>query len=224
MFYISDEQAVNRRLFRKLVVAVFFGCCAAGGANAQNAQGTPTPDHNHNHATTEARLKPDIPSKLVIPDSEVTNQDGKQLKFYTDLVKGKKVMVSFIFTSCRATCPLVGRNFQKLQEEIGAGLGKDIFLITVSTDPTVDTPDVMKKWGERFGRREGWTLVTGEEASVNKLLLALTGATRQREGEHNSLLLLFDDSNGGWDLTSSTIRPVLLLDGLKKVSQKPADR
>jgi protein SCO1/2 len=174
----------------------------------------------HKHAKTQPKAPEKKPSgKLTIPDIEVLDQDGKPVKFYTDLVKGKKVMISFVFTSCRLACPMVGRNFQKLQEQIGSGLGKDVFLISVTTDPLIDTPKLFKKWGEKFGRREGWTLVTGDEANINNLLLPLTGSTRQREGEHISLVILFDGVSGASENNSSLMTPIILLDALSKLGK-----
>ena len=197
--------------------------CLAGLAEAQKPPETAAPDHaGHKHAETPPPFPAGDPiSKRIIPDVEVVTQDGKPVKFFTDLVKGKKVMISFIFTSCRLTCPGVGRNFQKLQEEIGDGLGKDIYLITVSTDPVVDTPRVLKTWSEKFRRRRGWTLVTGKKAVMDELLLTLTGSARQREGEHTSLLILYDGVTGAWKTNSSVLNPVILLEELGSLGKTP---
>ncbi len=45
------------------------------------------------------------------PDVEAMDQDGKPLHFYSDLIKGKKVIVNFIFTSCTYICPMQGASF-----------------------------------------------------------------------------------------------------------------
>lgn len=196
-------------------------CFSMGGfASAQNAG----PDHTgHVHQENAPPRVSGRQEKLNIPDVDVVTQDGKPVKFYTDLVKGKKVFISFIFTSCRLTCPLVGRNLQKLQDQLGSGLGKDASLVTVSTDPTVDTPPVIKKWGDQFNRREGWTIVTGDEVKIKQLLRSMTGGTRQIEGEHTSILILYDGTNGAWDTTSSRVEPVVLVTNLGKLGKKPAN-
>ena len=193
-------------------------CFGVGGlASAQNSGH----DHSGQHpAQTPVPQLNGRKEKLNIPDVELVNQDGKPVKFFTDLVKGKKVFISFIFTSCRLTCPLVGRNLQKLQNRLGTGPGKDVTLITVSTDPTVDTVPILKKWGERFDRRKDWTLVTGEEAKIKQLLRSMTGGTRQFEGEHTSLLILYDGPSGAWDTNSSLVEPVVLIDDLNKLGKK----
>ena len=222
---MKKRLAANRANLLEFLRAALLLCCLAGLAEAQKTQETAGPGHSgHKHAETQSSSPAaDLVSKRVIPDIEVLTQDGKTVKFFTDLVKGKKVMISFIFTSCRLTCPGVGRNFQKLQEEIGESLGKDIYLITVSTDPVVDTPKVLKTWSENFHRRKGWTLVTGEKAKMDELLLTLTGSARQREGEHTSLLLLYDGVTGAWKTDSSLLNPVMLLDELSTLGKTPSN-
>lgn len=224
---ITKRLAVNCRNLHKLLQLALLCCCLAGFAEAQKTESkqekTSSGQTDHKHDETKLSQENNPTAKLIIPDVEVLTQDGKQVKFYTDLVKGKKVLISFVFTSCRFTCPTVGRNFQKLQEQIGKDLGKDVFLITVSTDPTVDTPQILTKWGEKFNRRDGWTLVTGEETKMKQLLLTLIGSTGQLEGEHTSLLILFDGVSGAWEATSSLIEPKILLDRLSKLGKTPTN-
>jgi protein SCO1/2 len=219
---------MKRKIINQFLQTALLCCCLVGISAAQKPEEkqekqekTDSCHSEHSQEESKTDRKENI-SKLVIPDVEVLNQDGKQVKFFTDLVKGKKVFINFIYTSCQMTCPLAGRNFGKLQEYLKKESEKDVFLISVSTDPKIDTPQVLKKWSEKFGRRDGWTLVTGEESKMQELLMALTGTTPQR-GIHSSLLVLFDDVSGAWDTTSSLVEPKLLLSGLNKLVKTPAN-
>lgn len=216
-------QSINKFLYIALIC-----CCLAGIAEAQNRKDkqekvdSSHSGHSHyGHEESKAVREDDRAVKLTIPDVEVLTQDGKQVKIYTDLIKDKKVMINFIYTSCGLTCPLAGRNFDKLQKFLGKDLGKKVFLISVSTDPAIDTPQILKEWGEKFNRQEGWTLVTGGESEMMQLLLALTGGSPQR-GLHTSRLVLFDGETGAWDTTSSLVEPKLLLEDLSKLGKPPA--
>jgi len=113
--------------------------------------------------------------KLSIPDVEVLNQDGRKLNFYTDVVKGKVVVINFVFTSCKAICPLSGAHFSKLQAALGERLGRDVFLVSVSTDPKTDSPKQLKTWAAQFKPQAGWTLITGQEKEIAQVLRALKG-------------------------------------------------
>src|SRR5262249_32066449 len=116
------------------------------------------------------------PRRMKIPDVTVVDQDGKKVRFYSDLVQGKVVAITFVFTSCKAACPLLGATFGEFQEKLGDRLGAEVFLISVSVDPVVDRPERLKEWAGRFAALPGWTLVTcaeGQKAEVDALLKAL---------------------------------------------------
>lgn len=134
-------------------------------------------------------------SKFVIPDVHVVDQNGRQRKFYSELVKDKVVIVNFVFTTCTAVCPRSGANFRQLQRLLGKRLGKDVFLISVSTDPEFDTPKKLKSWSAQFGAKKGWTLVTGKKQQITPLLRALTGDGLNK-GYHDPKILIINDTNG----------------------------
>ena len=151
-------------------------------------------DHSrHVHSPMPASgAKPLPPPKLSIPEAQVLDQDGRTQKFYADLVKDKVVIINFIFTTCKVTCPLSGANFSKLQTLLGERLGRDIFLISVSTDPATDSPEKLKAWGERFKAKAGWTLITGESKEVARLLRALKGDGLDKEYHVPALYMVND--------------------------------
>ena len=90
-----------------------------------------------------------------------------------------------------------GSNFSKLQAALGDRLGKDVSLISVSIDPLTDTPQRLKSWGEKFGARPGWTLVTGGKAEMDRLLRALTGDA-SGVSEHSAVVFVGDYDRGVW--------------------------
>src|SRR5215472_16994072 len=70
-----------------------------------------------------------------IPNLPVITQDGKTLRFYDDLVKGKIVIISFIYTSCTDICPLTTARMAQLEEKLGEVVGRDVFILSMSVDP-----------------------------------------------------------------------------------------
>jgi protein SCO1/2 len=132
-----------------------------------------------------------------IPDVTLLDQTGKPIRFYSDLVQGRLVVVQFIFTSCNLVCPMSGSSFSRLQAALGERLGKDVYLISITTDPTNDTPARLDAWGARFGAKPGWTLATGGVEQIDKLLVALTGAASGLT-EHSPAILVINDRNGAW--------------------------
>jgi protein SCO1/2 len=175
-----------------------------GGAAADGSGiGSPSPPQSHSSPPADAGRERNSGGGISttetiarrVPDSVLVDQDGKTVRFYTDLVRGKVVVVSFIFTSCNLVCPMLGNSFSKLQKTLADRLGRDIHLITVTTDPINDTPDRLREWSAKFGARRGWTLVTGEPGNVDELLIALTG-TSSGPSEHSPGILIINDRTG----------------------------
>ena len=130
-----------------------------------------------------------------IPDARVLDQDGRELKFYTDLVKGKTVAVNFIFTTCTTICPPLGATFRRVQQELGERAGRDVHLISVSVDPVNDTPERLKAWGAKFKAAPGWTFVTGAKPDIDELLRALAASTARPEDHSPTILIISDQKN-----------------------------
>ena len=62
------------------------------------------------------------------------------MRFYSDVLKGKTVVVNAFFTTCTSVCPPMNRNMEKIQEAFGDRVGRDVFLVSITVDPEVDTP------------------------------------------------------------------------------------
>src|SRR5579864_2927578 len=150
------------------------------------------------------------------PDVEVVDQDGRQARFYSDLVRGRRVAINFVFTTCTTICPPMGANFERLQALLGARAGADVRLLSISVDPATDTPERLKAWGARFHAGPGWTLLTGPKEELDRLLKAMGVFTADR-ASHAPILLLGDDRTGRWTRAYGLAPPakiVQLLDGL----------
>ncbi|HKP83210.1 MAG TPA: SCO family protein [Pyrinomonadaceae bacterium] len=158
--------------------------------------------NKHEEATPEATpVSHDIgATKMNIPDTELLDQNGNKIHFYTDLVKGQTVVINFIFTTCTTICPPLGATFARVQKELGDKVGRDVRFISISVDPATDTPERLKAWGAKFHAGEGWTFVTGNKPEVDELLRAL-GASSARREDHSPTILIGNDAHGTWTRT-----------------------
>src|ERR1051326_1082850 len=84
------------------------------------------------------------------PDVTLTNKAGQQVRFYTDLIKGKPVLIDLIYTDCKDECPLETARLAQVQKLMGDRIGKDLYFYSISIDPTHDTPDVLKDYADKF--------------------------------------------------------------------------
>ena len=159
-------------------------------------------DKHEETATIEATpVSHDVgATRMNIPDTELLDQNGKKIHFYTDLVKGQTVVINFIFTTCTTICPPLGATFARVQKELGDKVGRDVRFISISVDPATDTPERLKAWGAKFHAGEGWTFVTGNKPEVDELLRAL-GASSARREDHSPTILIGNDAHGAWTRT-----------------------
>ena len=109
------------------------------------------------------------PSAHLFPDVVVMNQFGQRMRFYNDLIKGKIVTINFFFTQCEELCPRLMANLVQLQKRLGARVGKDIFMYSLTLDANYDTPRVLRAYAEKLGIGPGWELLTGDPATLEIL-------------------------------------------------------
>lgn len=160
---------------------------------------------------------PQAMPSLSIPDVPLLNQDGEQVRFYSDLVKDKVVAINFIFTTCTTICPPMGANFASLQRLLEGRGGNDIHLISVSVDPAVDTPRRLKTWAAKFGAVPGWTLVTGPKRDVDRLLKALRVFTPDKS-DHSPTVLVGDEARGEWTRVWGLAPPREMADVIERMA------
>jgi cytochrome oxidase Cu insertion factor (SCO1/SenC/PrrC family) len=156
--------------------------------------------------------------KIVIPDIVVLDQDGKAVRFYTDLIKGKTVAINFIFTTCTTICPPLAATFARVQKEMGDKVGRDVHFISISVDPLTDTPERLKAWGAKFKAGFGWTFVTGDKQEMDKLLSAL-GASVARREDHSPTVIVLNDTKDIWTRTYGLARASQLVGLIQNVME-----
>ena len=181
--------------------------------------------HEHHHAMMAAAA-PEKPATetldgLQIPDAALVDQDGRAVRFYTDLVKDRVVAVNFVFTTCTTICPPMGANFARLRKLLGDRAGREVHLISVSVDPATDTPERLKAWSQKFGAGPGWTLVTGDRDEVVRLLKALDAFT-PNINDHTPLALLGNDARHRWTRASGLAAPARLAELIDDMAATPA--
>jgi protein SCO1 len=104
-----------------------------------------------------------------IPDGEFVNQSGRKqtLKDF----RGSTVVLTFIYTRCPLPtfCPMMDRHFATIQERLKADATlKHVHLVTVSFDPTRDTPAVLRAHAKELDADLGrWTFLTGDVNAVD---------------------------------------------------------
>lgn len=149
------------------------------------------------------------------PNVALVTDEGETVRFFDDIIKGKIVSINFIYTSCPDSCPLETAQLVRVQDLLGDRMGKDIFFYSISVDPEVDTPEVLKEYKERFGAN--WTFLTGEDADIieiRKKLGLYIEEIQDGSNNHNVTMIIGNQATDRWMKRSPFENPHVLADQL----------
>ncbi|HWC77966.1 MAG TPA: SCO family protein [Blastocatellia bacterium] len=192
------------------------GKCSRCGMNLKEQEpAAPTPSTE----PAESREGESAGRIFRIPDTTVYDQDGKKLRFYTDLVKGKTVAINFIFTTCTTICPPLTATFRKVQQELGDRVGRDVMLISISVDPATDVPERLKSFSAKFNAGPGWSFITGGKPEIDDLLRTLEVFVADKN-EHTPMLLIGNDSAGYWTRTYGLAKASTIADAVRDAAAR----
>ncbi|PYQ99635.1 MAG: SCO family protein [Acidobacteria bacterium] len=161
-------------------------------------------------AAGQAQSAPSSRLARHFPNVPLRTQDNRDVRFYDDLVKGKVVLINFMFTTCTSLCPRSTANLVKVQELLGDHADRDVFLVSISVDPDHDTPAVLKRYAERYHTRPGWTFVTGKREDVDLIRRGLGVRDNDDQSQHTGMLIYGNEAFGRWASTPVMQSPATL--------------
>lgn len=143
------------------------------------------------------------------PNFELTDQDGRTLHFYDDVIRDKVVAINFVYTNCTDICPLDIAQMRRVQEILGDRVGRDIHFYSISINPERDTPAALRRVMRTYDVGPGWTFLTGSVADVDELQrrFGLNVATRNNLREHDTSIVMGNEANAQWIRRSSFESP-----------------
>lgn len=131
-------------------------------------------------------------------DTVLVDQDGEEVRFYSDLLDGKVVVIDSMFTTCTAVCPVMSGKMRRIAEAAGDHLGRDVQLVSISVDPAVDTPAKLREYARRHkAPAAGWTFLTGTPGNVRTVLAKLGYAVEDKDA-HSTIVLMGNERTGLW--------------------------
>ena len=181
-------------------------CLLPGAIMVASGQQPPPASHEHmHHHMPMAEQQTQTPQVMTmaptVPDVVVLDQNNQKVHFYSDLVKGKTVVIDFIFTTCTTICPPLTANFARIQKIMQQRGNNDLRLISVTVDPENDTPERLKKYAELFHAQTGWTFVTGSRADLEQIWKAFNIYLSSRQ-DHPPTVVVGNDVTHVWNYAS----------------------
>ena len=205
---MSDYTSVSIKPAALLAGWFLFSLCSTGGAAraqagqhdlAHHQSSTQDADPHAGHrAMLQARSPTSISAAQIrLPDLELLDQEGRRVRFHSDVIQDRLVVIDFIYTRCTTVCPILSSVFARLQQDLGETLGREVFLVSISIDPGTDRPERLKAYAQRYQAGPGWTFLTGERAQIDRLLSAL-GVYAFELTEHPPSILVGHAGKGDW--------------------------
>jgi protein SCO1 len=176
-----------------VTMAVILAAATAGLAvGGKHREKVPDPQTDF-QAYTAYRLRQHL------PNIELVNQDGKKLRFYNDLVKGKIVVIQFMFTKCDQLCPMVTPNLVKVQRRLQEQAPGEVKIVSISVDPDHDTPKALRAYAAKFHVGPGWQFLTGRKSEIERLRRELGVFDPENTTfEHMNVVTIGKEPTGQW--------------------------
>jgi protein SCO1/2 len=172
-------------------------------------------DEHAGHNTPPAKTQESAQVKFA--DVALMDQTGKAVRLEKDLVSNKIVVMSFIYTSCTTVCPVVSSIMGKVQKQLGARVGKEVQLVSISIDPQRDDPKRLSEYARNFQNGPGWSWLTGTPQSVNETLKGL-GTFSGDFKNHAPLIMVGDGNSRHWTRYYGFTDPTVLTREVEKLS------
>lgn len=151
-----------------------------------------------------------------IPNTTLISHEGKTVRFYDDLVRGKLVVVNMMYAQCEGLCPRATKNLLKVQEMLGERAGRDVFMYSITLKPEQDKAYSLKKYAEIHGVRPGWLFLTGTPGDIRRLRYRLgfydpDPAVDGDKATHTGMVRIGHDAFDRWTMAPALAEPPQIL-------------
>ena len=153
--------------------------------------------HAEHKAMMNKPAEADESTRVDLLDLTLVDQHGGKVKFVSDVINDRIVVMDFVYTTCTTVCPVISAVFGQVQNKLGDGLGDDVVLVSLSVDPVRDTPQRLKAYSQIHNAQPGWIWLTGNKRTMDKVLDGL-GAYSPNFEDHSAMVLIGDERSGQW--------------------------
>lgn len=173
-----------------------------------------------NTATTTEMQAATQKARNYFTDLEVVDQYGKPIRFYSDVLKDRVVLINFIFTNCQDACPMMTHKLMQVRYLLAEAIKDDVWFISISIDPERDTPEAMMAFAEKLGvDQKRWIFLTGKKENLDHIVNKLGQYTEEVEA-HSTLMLAGNDRTRHWVRVMPMVPPAGVAEQLRALTEE----
>jgi len=154
-------------------------------------------------------------ARAYFTDLELTTQDGRKVRFYSDVLEGRTVLINVMYTSCKDACPLITQKLNEVRALLGERFGREVYFVSLTSDPERDSPAALRSFADKQSvDLSGWTFLTGNAKNVEHILKKLGQFSEEVEA-HSTLLIAGNVPVKRWSKIRPEAPPVAIAERLK---------
>jgi protein SCO1/2 len=159
------------------------------------------------------------------PNVPLLTHEGREVRFYDDLVRGKVVAINMMYAQCTNSCPATTANLRLVQKMLGERVGRDVHLYSLTLQPELDSPERLREYVERHHIGPGWQFLTGARADIEQLRRALgfydvDPVVDLNDLTHTGMLRIGNDALDRWTMAPSLTDAAQILSTINHVDSK----
>ncbi len=199
-------------ILRILVALLVLALAQPGRADDPAAPAVPKP------------LSREEKARAYFTDSVLLDQDGRAVRFYSDVLAGNVVVVNFIFTRCTEACPLLTRRMNAVRRALGDRFARDVRFVSISVDPEFDTPQELRRFSAtQEATFSGWSWLTGKKEDVDRVKRRL-GEVGENPGDHGTGFLAANVRTGHWIKIRPDASPAIAAEQVRELADEDGIR
>ncbi len=172
----------------------------------------------------ETQAERDAKAREYFSDTVLVTQGGKQVRFFSDVLRGKIVVISFVYTNCGDACPLITHKLVQTRAQIPQLFGSSVRFVSISIDPDNDSPEALRKFAAKFDAdHPEWLFLTGTKARVDHVLKKL-GAYTEDVQNHSTAIIAGNVPVARWRKIRPDTPPPVIAETIRFLAEQTPDR
>lgn len=173
--------------------------------------------------TPQVLAERDAKARDYFTDTVLKAHTGRTLKFYSDAMKGKVVLINFVYTQCSEACPLITAKLMQVQKDLGPAFGDEVRFLSISIDPVSDTPAALSAFARKMGvSHPEWLFLTGEKRNVDHVVAKL-GAYSEEVPNHFTGIIIGSPQQARWKKVRPDAPPQAIVVELRALAEAEAE-